>query len=93
MVWFGEVPYHLDAIQEAVQGCTHFLAIGTSGVVYPAAGCLEMARAIGAATFVNSLDPPENLNPRDRFHPGRAAKVVPGLLRGLLSEWGLGTPD
>lgn len=89
VVWFGEVPHHLDAIEQALDACTHFVSIGTSGVVYPAAGCLALARARGAQTIVNSLDAPDNLDPRDRFLPGRAAQVVPELVRGLLAELSL----
>lgn len=89
VVWFGEMPYHLDEIAGTVERCTHFLAIGTSGVVYPAAGYLESARRLGARTIVQGLDEPENLDPRDEFVPGRAAQTVPGLVRRLLGEWGL----
>lgn len=80
IVWFGEMPYHMDEIEQALSTCTHFLAIGTSGVVYPAAGFLELARVSGARTFVQALECPENCDPRDIFMPGRAAVVVPGWL-------------
>jgi NAD-dependent deacetylase len=77
IVWFGEMPYHLDAIADAMDQATHFVSIGTSGIVYPAAGLLSQARQSGAKTWVNSLDKPENLSPRDIFLPGRAAEVIP----------------
>lgn len=83
VVWFGEVPFHLDAIEAALARCTHFVSIGTSGAVYPAAGCLAAARAHGASTIVNSLDAPDNLHPDDRFLPGRAIEVVPELVKTL----------
>src|SRR5688572_28168347 len=51
VVWFGEVPLHLEVIEAAMQDCTHFVAVGTSGVVWPAAGLLGAARQRGAATF------------------------------------------
>jgi NAD-dependent deacetylase len=88
IVWFGEVPYHLDDIEAALRTCTHFLAIGTSGQVYPAANMLHVARAGGAKTYVQSLDPPHNLNPTDRFCAGRAAEAVPQLLAELAAELG-----
>ena len=65
--------------------CTHFLAIGTSGVVYPAAGFLTIARELGATTFVNTLDEPDNLRSADVYRPGRAAEVVPALVDELLA--------
>jgi NAD-dependent deacetylase len=73
----------------AVERCTHFLAVGTSGLVWPAAGLLHAARGLGAATWVQSLDPPENLHPADRFRPGRAAEVVPDLVEELCAALGL----
>lgn len=88
VVWFGELPYFLDEIERAMARAELFLSIGTSGVVYPAAGLLAAARAAGLRTIVNSLDPPENSASRDEFHPGRAALVLPELLPRLAREWG-----
>ncbi len=88
IVWFGEVPYHLGEIDAALRTCTHFAAIGTSGTVYPAAGMLQIARSRGARTYVQALEPPHNLDPRDEFVAGRAAEVVPGLLARLADELG-----
>jgi NAD-dependent deacetylase len=93
VVWFGEMPYHLDEIERALERCTHFLAIGTSGVVYPAAGLLSAARRLGAETIVNSLDAPENLHALDRFVPGPAAEVVPRLVDELCARLGLAQPE
>ena len=92
IVWFGEMPMEMDSIELALSRCTHFLSLGTSGVVYPAAGFLHAARSVGAETFVASLDEPENLDPRDEFLPGRAVDVVPALLERWAGEWGLRTP-
>lgn len=80
IVWFGEVPYHLDQIESALLDCSHFLAIGTSGQVYPAASMLQIARERGAKTYVQALELPSNADARDSFTAGRAAQVVPELL-------------
>ena len=48
IVWFGEMPYHMDAIASQIQTCDLFVAIGTSGSVYPAAGFVQQARLAGA---------------------------------------------
>ena len=93
VVWFGEMPYQMEAIESAVERCTHFLAIGTSGLVWPAAGLLATARSLGARTWVQSLEPPENLHPSDRFLQGRAAEVVPVLIGELCNSLGLGPTD
>jgi len=58
VVWFGE---SLDARQleraaEAAAACDVFLAVGTSAVVYPAAGLVVHARQAGAATIEINLD-------------------------------------
>ena len=93
IVWFGEMPFHLDAIDRALRACTCFAAIGTSGLVWPAAGMLAQARAQGAATWVQALDAPANLDPRDRWRPGRAAEVVPDLLREIARQTALRWPS
>ncbi len=89
VIWFGELPYFLPEIEGAMGRCTEFLAIGTSGVVYPAAGLLELARECGARTWVNSLELPDNADRRDFFRPGRAAEVVPTLVTELIEALGL----
>jgi NAD-dependent deacetylase len=50
VVWFGELPRHLDETCCALDACDLFVAIGTSGAVYPAAGFAERARRAGAFT-------------------------------------------
>ncbi len=89
IVWFGEAPYFLAEIEAAMSTCTHFLAIGTSGNVWPAAGLLGAARGRGATTYVQALEEPSNLDPRDRFVVGRAAVEVPPMLAELARELGL----
>lgn len=88
VVWFGEVPRHLPEIDRALGPCTLFLAVGTSGLVYPAAGFLAVARSGGARTIVAGLDAPENLHPSDEFVPGRAARSVPALCERIADELG-----
>lgn len=86
VVWFSEVPHYLDDIERAVARATTFVAIGTSGAVYPAAAYLAYARANGAKTIVQGLAEPDNLDERDEFLVGRASEVVPGLVQRLLGE-------
>jgi NAD-dependent deacetylase len=89
VVWFGEMPYHLEAIERALAACTHFLAIGTSGAVYPAAGFLSAVRANGARTWVQALESPANASPDDTLLLGRAADTLPELVRSLRAHWSL----
>src|SRR5690606_29882321 len=48
IVWFGEILMFMERIQAALESCDLFICIGTSGVVYPAAGFVQMAKASGA---------------------------------------------
>lgn len=79
IVWFGETPYFLDAILLAVESCDAFLAVGTSGQVYPAAGFLSVARRRGVPTAVVAMEKPANANPRDAYFEGNATRWVPAL--------------
>lgn len=42
IVWFGEIPKYMEEIEQHLYQCGHFLCIGTSGVVYPAAGFVQL---------------------------------------------------
>ncbi|MBM3989807.1 MAG: NAD-dependent deacylase [Planctomycetes bacterium] len=83
IVWFGELVPRSEELAQWAHNCTHFVAIGTSGLVYPAAGLIEIARSVGARTIVQSLDEPANLRHVDAFRPGRACEAVPELCREL----------
>ena len=82
IVWFGE-SLNLEDIarsEEALRACQVLLIIGTSGVVYPAAGFASVARAAGAFVAEMNLDPTPNSSVVDVSIPGRAKDVVPELL-------------
>ena len=57
VVWFGEIPRHMERIQMATLDCSHFISVGTSGLVYPAAGMSQLARAAGATTVEVNPEP------------------------------------
>jgi NAD-dependent deacetylase len=83
IVFFGEMPYFMEEIQSALADCALFIAIGTSGNVYPAAGFAELARHRGAECWLVNLAPPENHRDFQRFYQGRAGEQVPLMLRDL----------
>ncbi|MDD2331952.1 MAG: NAD-dependent deacylase [Candidatus Cloacimonetes bacterium] len=85
IVWFGEVPYYLQEIQSALKKCKIFLIVGTSGVVYPAAGFVMTAKYLGAKTISVNLEKPSNHSFIDEFYPGKAGDVLPGLVQELIS--------
>lgn len=84
IVWFGEIPYFLSEIEEALKHCDIFLIVGTSGAVYPAAGFVMSAKLLGARTVAVNLDPPENSSFIDEFHQGRSGELLPDLLHDWL---------
>lgn len=85
VVWFGEMPYGLDEITNALKGSALFLAIGTSGAVYPAAGYVELARSLGVKTCEVNLAPSDNAHVFDRALYGPASETVPKLVDEILA--------
>ncbi|MFO1086699.1 MAG: NAD-dependent deacylase [Reyranellaceae bacterium] len=88
IVWFGEMPLHMDEIDAALRRCGLFLAIGTSGEVYPAAGfVLTVRRHRPRAHAVElNLEPTDN---RDLFHEhiyGPATQIVPPYVERVLTR-------
>jgi NAD-dependent deacetylase len=84
VVWFGEMPYHMERIHEALTGCDLFISIGTSGTVYPAAGFVAEARRAGAHTVELNLEPSEGASLFHETIHGRATEVVPAYVETLL---------
>lgn len=88
VVWFGELPYDLDRIEQAVVACDVFASIGTSGAVYPAAGYVALAAAFGAWTVELNLEPSDPLVPFDDARVGRAGELVPVWVEELIAARG-----
>lgn len=84
IVWFGEIPYRLDEIREALAACDLFVAIGTSGAVYPAAGFVAEAAFHGAETLEINLEPSDGAHAFDRRIQGRATETVPAWVESLI---------
>lgn len=88
IVWFGEMPMHLQEIYEVLERCGLFLAIGTSGEVYPAAGFVLHVRrhAPRARTVELNLEPTDN---KSLFHEhiyGPATRTVPSYVAHVLKH-------
>lgn len=85
VVWFGEIPLHMDEILAALDDCDLFVSIGTSGNVYPAAGFVAEAAAAGADTLEINLE--ESVGAR-LFRSGRygpASEEVPRWVEEILA--------
>jgi NAD-dependent deacetylase len=86
IVWFGERldPSQFEAIDAFLARARGerlvFLAAGTSGVVYPAAGLVDTARAYGAETWLVNQDPADNASRFEHFVQGKSGEVLPDLL-------------
>jgi NAD-dependent deacetylase len=86
VVWFGEMPYQLDRIYRALAEAELFVAIGTSGHVYPAADFVSEARHAGAHTVELNLEPSETAGAFEEVIHGPATQVVPAFVERLLAQ-------
>lgn len=86
VVWFGEMPLMLEEIYRALNGCDLFVAIGTSGNVYPAAGFVREASRAGAHTLEINLEPSAVQSAFAEKRQGRASEQVPLLVAKLLRQ-------
>jgi NAD-dependent deacetylase len=87
IVWFGEMPYEMDRIEEALRRCDLFVSIGTSGAVYPAAGFVQTARYCGAKTLEMNLEPSLGSTNFDESRTGRAGELVPAWVDEVLDSF------
>src|SRR4051794_30597151 len=86
IVWFGEMPYDMDRIDEALHACDLFVSIGTSGAVYPAAGFVQTARYCGARTLEINLEPSLGSSLFDESRTGKAGELVPEWVEEMLQS-------
>ncbi|MEM1376753.1 MAG: NAD-dependent deacylase [Pseudomonadota bacterium] len=86
VVWFGEYPYHIERIWDALANCDLFVSIGTSGNVYPAAQFVQQAGRNGAETLELNLEPSEVASDFDRTVNGKATQIVPAWVADVLGR-------
>lgn len=86
VVWFGEMPLGMDDIYHALSEADYFIAIGTSGHVYPAAGFVHEARLQGAHTVELNLEPSLVGSEFVERNYGPASEKVPEYIDKLLQE-------
>ena len=89
IVWFGEriatddmARIEAFVSQATTSGPLTFVAAGTSGVVYPAAGMVNAVRARGADTWLVNAEPANNASQFVHFVEGKSGEVLPVLLGG-----------
>lgn len=86
VVWFGEEPLEMDRIAAALAQADVFVAIGTSGQVYPAAGFVRQARAQGTPTLEINLEPSDAAGLFDRGIYGPATVATPAWVEEVLHK-------
>lgn len=82
VVWFGEMPIGLERIAAFAEDCDLFLAIGTSAVVYPAAGIVQSTPPSCRRVEIN-LDHTPQSQQFDTTIRGKASIEVPKFLQSL----------
>ena len=85
IVFFGEMPYRMEAIEAAISRADLFVSIGTSGAVYPAAGFVRNARRHGAVTVELNLEPSEGSLYFDESRMGPAGQLVAAWVDEMLA--------
>ncbi|AUH63961.1 NAD-dependent deacylase [Paracoccus zhejiangensis] len=83
IVWFGEMPYHMERIWQALEEADLFAAIGTSGNVYPAAGFAQHAARRGIPCVELNLAASANARDFAKRIIGPASETVPNWVAGL----------
>lgn len=84
IVWFGEMPLNMPQIYDALTKANYFIAIGTSGNVYPAAGFIDIAKKSGSKTIELNLEPSLGKNLFNQKIYGKATEVVPTFVAELI---------
>ncbi|MDF8333204.1 NAD-dependent deacylase [Novosphingobium cyanobacteriorum] len=84
IVWFGEIPYRMEDIYQALGAADLFVSIGTSGAVYPAAGFVRTARELGLQTLELNLERSQGSAWFHESRLGPATEIVPAWVDELL---------
>lgn len=85
VVWFGEMIPQQARLRsdEAASDCDAFLSIGTSSLVYPAAGLAETALRRGVPVIEVNPNPTDLAPHADFVLQGPGGRILPELLRAL----------
>lgn len=86
VVWFGEEPRDMGRIYRELALADLFVAIGTSGSVYPAAGFAAEARRAGTRTCEINLEPSDMARAFDEGLYGPATETVAAWVEKVLRD-------
>lgn len=93
IVWFGEMPYDMEAIEKALLTSDLFMAIGTSGVVYPAAGYVSIARRFHKPCLEFNLEPSAVQSKFTNGFYGKASETLPKFVDYILEHDAIPSQD
>lgn len=85
IVFFGENLLCMDKVEELLRSSDLFVSVGTSGVVYPAAGFVQTAKYYRADTIEFTLEPTSNNFYFDKHVMGKAGITLPKFVDELLA--------
>ena len=85
IVFFGEMPLYMNEIEKKLRECDLFISIGTSGVVYPAAGFVHTAKYYGAYTIEFNLEKTSNNYLFDEHISGKCTETLPQFVEQLIA--------
>ena len=86
IVFFGENLLCMDKVETLLRKCDLFISIGTSGVVYPAAGFVQTAKYYGAQTIEFTLETTANNYLFDKHIYGKAGDTFPLFVEKLIAK-------
>lgn len=86
IVFFGENLLCMDKVDRLLANCDLFLSIGTSGVVFPAASFVQIAKYNNARTLEFNLEPTSNNYYFDKHIYGQAGTTLPAFVDELLKN-------
>ena len=86
IVFFGESLLYMEKVDTLLQTCDLFISVGTSGVVYPAAGFVQIAKMYGADTLEINLEETSNNFLFDQHITGKASIELPKLVEKLIAQ-------
>ena len=86
IVFFGENLLYMDKVDSLLKNCDLFVSVGTSGVVYPAAGFVQIAKMFGADTYEFNMEKTSNNLLFDHHIYGPAGTTLPKFVNELIKE-------
>lgn len=86
IVFFGESLLCMNQVERLLSNCDLFLSIGTSGVVFPAASFVQIAKFNNAKTYEFNLESTSNNYFFDHHIYGKAGETIPQFVDKLLAE-------